>query len=71
MPGLSLLPLLANELNVEISELLNGRKMTKEELVDLRKTIDDLIEYQSDQQVRTYKKFNKYNLIGCIALVMC
>lgn len=70
MPDLSLLPLLANELNIEISELLNGRKMTKEELIDLRETIDNLIEYQSNQQIKNDKKFNKYNMIGCIALIL-
>ena len=39
MPDLSLLPILSNELNVEISELLNGRRMTKEELIELKDTI--------------------------------
>ena len=45
MPDLSLLPILSNELNVEISELLNGRRMTKEELIELKDTIERLIEY--------------------------
>lgn len=70
MPDLSLLPLLADELNVEISELLNGRKKTKEELIDLRETIDNLVEYQSNQQIKRDMKFNKYNMIGCIALIL-
>ena len=33
LPDISILVALAEELNVEISELLNGRKMTQEELI--------------------------------------
>lgn len=70
MPDISLLVLLSKELSTTIPELLNGRKTTKEELIDLRETIDNLIVYQSNQQIKTDKKFNKYNLIGCITLVL-
>ncbi len=70
MPDLSMLLPLANELNTSISELLNGRKMTKEELIDLRETINDLIKYESIKQIKNDKKFNKYSLIGSIALVL-
>ena len=50
MPDLSVITILAEELNVEVSELLNGKRMTKEELIDLRETINNLIEYESNQQ---------------------
>lgn len=70
MPDLSIITNLAEELNVEISELLNAKKMTKEELIDLRETITNLIEYESNQQIRNDKKFNKYNMIGCITLTL-
>lgn len=66
MPDISLFSLLANELNTTIPELLNGRKMTKEELLDMRDTINHLIEYESNKQ----KKFNQYNLIGFITLLL-
>lgn len=70
MPDISLLNMLANELNCTISELLNGRRMTKEELEDLRETINKLIDYESDQRITNDKKFNKYNLIGFVSLTL-
>lgn len=70
MPDISMLSLLANELNCTIQELLNGRKMTKEELLDLRETINNLVEYESDRQVRNNRKFNKYNTISFITLTL-
>lgn len=68
MPDLSMIKDLSNELNCTIPELLNGRKMTQEELVNLRETIDNLIDYESNRQISNEKKFNKYNLIGIITL---
>lgn len=70
MPDLSLLPILAKELDVEISELLNGRKMTKEELLELRGTIDRLIEYNCDKQIENSKKLNKYLKIGAVCIIL-
>lgn len=70
MPDISMLSLLANELNCTIQELLNGRKMTKEELLDLRETINNLVEYESDRQIRNDRKSNKYNIIGFITLTI-
>ena len=64
MLDISMLSILANELNCTIQELLNGRKMTKEELLDLRETINNLVEYESNQQIKKDKKFNKYNMIS-------
>ena len=70
MPDLSMLPILANELNVEVSELLNGRKMTKEELVELKDTIERLIEY-SRKEVIDKSKVWQFNLkIGWCILVL-
>ncbi len=70
MPDLSLLPILAKELNIEISELLNGRKMTKEELLELKGTIDKLIEYNCDKQIENSKKLNKYFKIGALCIIL-
>ncbi len=70
MPDISMLSILANELNCTIQELLNGRKMTKEELLDLRENINNLVEYESNQQIKKDKKFNKYNMIGAITLIL-
>ncbi len=70
MPDISMLSILANELNCTIQELLNGRKMTKEELIDLRETINNLVEYESNQQIKKDKKSNKYTIIGIITFVL-
>ncbi len=70
MPDISMLGILANELNCTIPELLNGKRTTKEELIDLSDTINNLIRYESNQQIRNDKKLNKYNMIGCIALIL-
>lgn len=70
MPDISMLSILAEELNCTVQELLNGRKMTKEELVELKETIDKLIEYQTNQQIKNDKTTNKYCLIGYGALLL-
>jgi len=70
MPDLSMLPILAKELNVEISELLNGRKMTKKELIELKDTIEQLIEY-SQNEVIDRSKVWEFNLkLGWLILVL-
>ena len=70
MPDLSLLPILSKELNVEVSELLNGRKMTKEELIELKDTIEKLIEY-SQNEIIDKSKIWYFNLkIGICILVL-
>ena len=70
MPDISMLNILANELNCTIQELLNGRKMTKKELLDLRETINNLVLYESSQQIKKDKESNKYTIIGIITFVL-
>lgn len=70
MPDLSLLPILAKELNVDISELLNGRKMTREELLELKGKIEKLIEYNCDKQIENSKKLNKYLKMGALCIIL-
>lgn len=70
MPNLSMLPTLANELNVEISELINGRKMTTDELIELKDTIEKLVEYNQNVVIDKSKIW-KFNLkIGWCILVL-
>lgn len=70
MPDLSLLPILSRKLNVEMSELLNGRRMTKEELIELKDTIERLIEYSQNEKIDKNKIW-KFNLkIGLCILVL-
>lgn len=70
MPDISMLTFLAKYLNCDIQELLNGRRRTKEELIDLKDTIDKLIEYENIKEIKNNQKFNKYNLIGSITLLL-
>ena len=70
MPDISLLVLLADNLNTTIQELLNGRRMTKDELVELKGTFEKLIEYESNKQIKNSKRINKYIIIGNLIIVM-
>lgn len=45
MPDLSLVPIVASELDVQVSELLNGKKMSTNELKNLREYINELLKY--------------------------
>lgn len=70
MPDISLLGTLADNLNITIQELLNGQKMTKNELLELKGTIENLIEYESNNQIKNSKKINKYIIIGNLVIVL-
>ena len=70
MPDLSMLPILADGLNASVSEILNGRKMTKEELIKLKGTIEQLIEY-NERVIIDKSKIWQFNLqIGWWILVL-
>ena len=58
MPDLSMIPILAEILDVEISELLNGRKMTKEELIIMRDTLNNVIDYNNSEKKNKAMKLN-------------
>ena len=72
MPDLSMITILAEELNVEVSELLNGRRMTKEELEKLRDTINNVIEYSNREKKDKTIILNNYFRAGllCILIVI-
>ena len=70
MPDLSIITILAKELNVEISELLNGRRMTKEELEKLRDTINNIIEYSNKERQDKSTKLNNYFRVGLICILI-
>lgn len=72
MPDLSIINDLAQELDIEVSELLNGRKMTKEELIKMRDTINNVIEYSNSEKNKKTTKLNKYFMIGlgCTSLIL-
>ena len=58
MPDLSMIPILAEILDVEVSELLNGRKMTKEELIIMRDTLNNVIDYNNSEKKNKAMKLN-------------
>ena len=64
MPDIAMLSTLSNNLGVSIQELLDGRKMTKEELLELKGSIEKLVLYESNQQVKKDIKTNKYIILG-------
>ena len=70
MPDLSMLTILSRELNVEISELLNGRRMNKEELEKLRDTINNIIEYSNEEKKVKISKLNNYFRAGLICILI-
>jgi transcriptional regulator with XRE-family HTH domain len=70
MPDLSLLQTIAEELGVSVTELLNGRKSTNEELIDMRDTINELIDYSSAEKKVKSKKLNNYFIMGLLCLVI-
>lgn len=51
MPDLLLLPVVAKELEVEVSEIINGRKMSNDELLKMRETINRLLDYSSRKNI--------------------
>lgn len=70
MPDLSLLQTIAKELDISISELLNGRKNTNKELIEMRDTINDLIEYSTAEKENKARKLNKYFVWGATCNVI-
>ena len=70
MPDLSLLITLSEELDIEVSELLRGRKMTQEELVDLRDTINNIINYSNSEKSNKTSKLNRYFISGLICFLL-
>lgn len=70
MPDLSLLQIIAGELGVTISELLNGRRMTREEMIALRDNINSVIELSNQEKEKKTKKINTFLLLGIICLAV-
>lgn len=67
MPDLSLLQLLAQELGVTITELLNGEQ--SEEMEPWNTDIDLIIEFSKQENLRKAKRLNLYFLAGFLCLL--
>lgn len=70
MPDISLLVELADILNTTLPELINGRKMTKEELIAQRETINNLIKIDSEKQIKYNKKASSLLMIGLLLITL-
>lgn len=72
LPDLSMITILAKEFHVDISEILNGRKMSTDELIELRNTIDQIILYSDTVQKKKKEKVNIYFAIAfiCSAILL-
>lgn len=70
LPDLSMIPVLAKELNVEVSELLNAKKMTKEELEVLRDTINKTLLYSENEKNNKKEKLNRFFRLGLLCILV-
>ena len=70
MPDLSLISLVASTLNISVAELLNGRRLNKEELEALKTTIDDLLEYNAVEEINQVKRINRTFSLSFIFIVL-
>ena len=70
LPDLSLISLVAGELDVSVAELLNGRKLNKEELEELKTTIDKLLEYNTVEEIKRIKKINNAFTLSFIFIIL-
>lgn len=64
MPDITIIMDLANILNATLPELLNGRRMTKEELIAQKETINNLIEMETNKQLGYNRKAINALLMG-------
>lgn len=70
MPDLSLITTIAKELDVEVSELLNGQRMNKKELLELRATVDKIIKYSNYEEKTRIRKVNIIIVAQIIVLLL-
>ena len=70
LPDYTSLPLLAEILGISIQELLNGRKMSKEKLVELKGTLENIIELEAEDHIKKNKKINRYIILGNIMFAL-
>ena len=64
LPDISLLVQLSDILNTTLPELINGRKMTKEELLAQKETINNLIQIETENKIGYNQKALGMLMIG-------
>ena len=70
LPDLSLIKVVASELDISVAELLNGRKLNKEELEELKITINNLLEYNTMEEIKKIKKVIQHTSFVFIVFVI-
>ena len=70
LPDLSLIKVVASELDISVAELLNGRKLNKEELEELKITINNLLEYNTMEEIKKIKKSNSAFTVSFVFIVL-
>lgn len=57
LPDISLLVELSEVLNISLGELLKGKRLNRDEQVEEKKLIDNIIDYDNDKKNKTQRKF--------------
>ncbi|MDD3341680.1 MAG: helix-turn-helix domain-containing protein [Bacilli bacterium] len=70
MPDFSLLDAICKELEISVSELLNGRRMNKEDMKGLKETIRNLTEYYAKKKKTSRKQVFGYIKLGIVGIDM-
>ena len=70
MPDLSLLKIISDELDVSISELLNGRRMNNDEMILLRDSINTILDLSNKEKKMKARKLNNYFIVGGLCLLI-
>lgn len=70
MPDISMMVQLSEILNTTLPELINGRKMTKDELIAQKETINNLIEIETNKQLGFNRKAINALLMGNGLLIL-
>lgn len=69
-PDIALLLPLSKALNVRITELLNGRKMTTNELIEIKLSIEQLLQLSTLKKKEKTKQLNFLFLWGLVFIVL-
>lgn len=70
IPDLSLLQIVADLLDVTMSELLNGHRMTEEEMLVMQQTIQQLLGAAHQEEQKKTRKLNCYFLQGLLCMLV-
>lgn len=70
MPDLSLLPIISEQLEVDIAELISGRRRSIEEMAELRDSINVILNKSEEEKEMKTRKMNIHLIAGLTCLVL-